>query len=127
MDEQARHNLAEKDNARAFLTDIEIGSIEVDKRDDLAVVSLKGAHTTPFYPETVISRLVYSCRGSDVRATIVDGQILMADGVVRTVDEADVVARGQETARGRFEAWAVVVGVAGAGGGAPPGPPRAGR
>src|SRR5213594_5085726 len=104
MPAQAVLDLATIHAARALHADREIGSIEVGKRADLAVVSLKGVHTTPFYPETVISRLVYSCRGSDVRATIVDGQILMADGVVRTVDEADVVARAQETARELFEA-----------------------
>src|SRR5438552_13556829 len=82
----------------------EIGSVEVGKRAGLAVVSLRAAHTTPFYPESVISHLVYSCRGSDVQATIVDGQVLMADRIVRTVDEADVVSRAQETARELFEA-----------------------
>jgi 5-methylthioadenosine/S-adenosylhomocysteine deaminase len=90
--------------AQALKVDREIGSIEVGKRADLAVVSLRGSHTTPFYPDNVISHLVYSCRGSDVQATIVDGQVLMADGVVRTVDEAEVVARAQETAREIFEA-----------------------
>src|SRR5947208_796637 len=90
--------------ARALHVERGIGSIEVGKRADLAVVSLKGAHTTPFYPETVIGHLVYSGRGSDVQATIVDGQILMSGGVVRTVDEADVIARAQETARELFEA-----------------------
>ena len=82
----------------------ELGSIEVGKRADLAVVSMRGAHTTPFYPANLISHLVYACRGSDVRATIVDGAVLMADGIVRTVDEADVVARAQETALELLEA-----------------------
>jgi 5-methylthioadenosine/S-adenosylhomocysteine deaminase len=104
MSAQTVLDLATIHAARALHVEREIGSVEVGKRADLAVVSLKGAHTTPFYPETVISRLVYSCRGSDVQATIVDGQVLMAGGVVRTVDEADVVARAQETARELFEA-----------------------
>ncbi len=90
--------------AEALHVDRDLGSIEVGKRADLAVVSLKGAHTTPFYPENVMSHLVYSCRGSDVQATIVDGEVLMADGVVRIVDEAEVVSRAQETARELFEA-----------------------
>ena len=90
--------------AQALQLEREIGSIEVGKRADLAVVSLRGPHTTPFYPENVISHLVYGCRGSDVQATIVDGQVLMADRVLRTVDESDVVARAQETARELFEA-----------------------
>ena len=90
--------------AQALHMEREIGSIEVGKCADLAVVSLRGPHTTPFYPENVISHLVYGCRGSDVQATIVDGQVLMADRVLRTVDESDVVARAQETARELFEA-----------------------
>jgi len=104
MPAQAVLDLATIGAARALHVDSELGSIEVGKRADLAVVSLQGAHTTPFYPETLISQLVYSCRGSDVRATIVDGQILMADRVVQTVDEAEVVSRAQETARELFEA-----------------------
>lgn len=90
--------------ARALGMEGEIGSIEVGKRADLIVVSMRSPHTTPFYPENVISHLVYGCRGSDVKATIVDGQVVMADRVVRTVDEADVVARAQETARELYEA-----------------------
>lgn len=103
MSAQAVLDLATIDAARALRVDRELGSIEVGKRADLAVVSLKGAHTTPFYPENVISHLVYSCRGSDVVATIVDGKVLMADRIVRTVDEADVIARAQETAWELFE------------------------
>jgi len=104
MSAQTVLDLATIHAARALHVEGEIGSIEVGKRADLSVVSLKGAHTTPFYPETVIRHLVYSGRGSDVQATIVDGQVLMAGGVVRTVDEADVIARAQETARELFEA-----------------------
>jgi len=104
MPAQTVLDLATIGAARALHIDAEIGSIEVGKRADLAVVSLRGAHTTPFYPESVISHLVYSCRGSDVQATVVDGQVLMADRIVRTVDEAEVVSRAQETARELFEA-----------------------
>ncbi len=104
MSAQTVLDLATIEAARALHVDAQIGSIEVGKRADLAVVSLKGAHTTPFYPDNVISHLVYSCRGSDVQATIVDGQVLMAGGIVRTVDEAEVVTRAQETARELFEA-----------------------
>src|SRR5947208_3484242 len=104
MPAQTVLDLATIHAARALHVEREIGSIEVGKRADLAVVSLKGAHTTPFYPESVIRHLVYSGRGSDVQATIVDGKVLMAGGVVRTVDESDVIARAQETARELFEA-----------------------
>jgi 5-methylthioadenosine/S-adenosylhomocysteine deaminase len=104
MPAQTVLDLATIGAARALHMEREVGSIEVGKRADLAVVSMRGPHTTPFYPESVISQLVYACRGSDVQATIVDGRVLMADRVVRTVDEADVVARAQETARELLEA-----------------------
>src|SRR2546422_2088957 len=97
-----------------------IGSIEGGKRAGLAVVSLKGAHTTPFYPESVIRHLVYSGRGSDVRATIVDGKVLMAGGVVRTVDEGGGIARAPENAPERFAAGGAVLRGDGGGGGARP-------
>src|SRR5438552_5599017 len=87
-----------------LVTGVQTCALPIWKRADLAVVSLRGAHTTPFYPESVISHLVYSCRGGDVQATVVDGQVLMADRIVRTVEEADVVSRAQETARELFEA-----------------------
>jgi len=104
MPAQTVLDLATIGAARALHVDSEIGSIEVGKRADLAVVSLRGPHTTPFYPETLMSHLVYSCRGSDVQATVVDGKVLMADRTVRTLDEAEVVVRAQETARELFEA-----------------------
>src|SRR2546427_126346 len=104
MPAQSVLDLATIHAARALHVEREIGSIEVGKRADLAVVSLKGAHTTPFYPESVIRHLVYSGRGSDVQATVVDGKVLMAAGGVRTVDGAGVIARAQETARELFEA-----------------------
>ena len=101
---QAALDMATIRAAEALGVARDLGSIEVGKRADLAVVSLRGAHTTPFYPANLISHLVYSCRGSDVRTTIVDGQVLMAEGVLRTVDEAEIVGRAQETARELFEA-----------------------
>ena len=101
---QTALDLVTLDAANALGVRDRIGSVEVGKRADLAVVSLRRPHTTPFYPANVISHLVYASRGSDVQATIVDGRVLMAGGVVRTVDEAAVLERAQETARELFEA-----------------------
>ncbi len=85
--------------AKALGVAADLGSVEVGKLADLVVVSLRRPHTTPFYPANVISHLVYTVRGSDVQTTIVDGRVVMADGKLRTVDEASVLERAQETAR----------------------------
>jgi 5-methylthioadenosine/S-adenosylhomocysteine deaminase len=91
-------DLATIDGARALGKDREIGSIEVGKRADLAVVDLRRPHATPFYRANLCSQLVYACRGSDIRATIVDGDIRVGDGRVIGVDEAEVLSRAQEIA-----------------------------
>src|SRR2546425_4709681 len=97
MPAQTVFDLATIHAARALHVERDIGSIEVGKRADLAVVSLKGAHTTPFYPESVIRHLVYGGRGSDVQATIVDGKVLMAGGGGGTRGEGGLTGRGGGT------------------------------
>ena len=96
---QAALDMVTIDAARALGVAADLGSVEPGKLADLAVVSLRRPHTTPFYPANVIGHLVYSARGSDVQTTIVDGRVVLADGKLRTVDEAGVLERAQETAR----------------------------
>jgi 5-methylthioadenosine/S-adenosylhomocysteine deaminase len=40
---------------------------------------------------------VYSARASDVNTVIVDGQVLMENRQVKTLDEHDVVAKVEKT------------------------------
>jgi 5-methylthioadenosine/S-adenosylhomocysteine deaminase len=67
-----------------------IGSIEPRKRADLITVSASGARQTPMYDP--VSHLVYVIHGDDVRNTIVNGQVVMRDRKVLTLDESAVVA-----------------------------------
>jgi 5-methylthioadenosine/S-adenosylhomocysteine deaminase len=76
--------------ARALGMDGKIGSLEVGKRADLVVVSMRGARQTPMY--NAVSHLVYVARGDDVQTTIVNGRVLMRDRRVLTLDEAAVLA-----------------------------------
>jgi len=98
MPAQTVLDLATIDAANALGRGRELGSVEVGKRADLAVVDLRTPHATPFYPDHLCSQLVYSCRGADVRATIVDGVMRVGDGRVIGVDEAEVLGRAQEIA-----------------------------
>jgi cytosine/adenosine deaminase-related metal-dependent hydrolase len=82
--------LATIDGARALGLESEIGSLEVGKRADVAVVSLDRLHMSP--EAEVISSLVYAAEASDVQTVIVDGRILMRDRTLLTLDEADVIA-----------------------------------
>jgi 5-methylthioadenosine/S-adenosylhomocysteine deaminase len=76
--------------ARALGLDKTIGSLEVGKRADLIVVAMNGARQTPMY--NPVSHLVYVAHGDDVRATVVNGRVLMRDRRVRTLDEHVVLA-----------------------------------
>ena len=72
--------MATIDGARAMRLDTEIGSIETGKRADVIVVDLAKPHSSP--QADVVSTLVYSAQASDVRATIIDGRVVMRDGAL---------------------------------------------
>jgi cytosine/adenosine deaminase-related metal-dependent hydrolase len=78
--------------ARALGLADQIGSVEVGKRADLLVVDAR-----PHLPNgDVYTTLVYSCRGEDVRTVLVDGQVVVEDGRLLTMD-VDTV-RGEAVA-----------------------------
>jgi 5-methylthioadenosine/S-adenosylhomocysteine deaminase len=83
--------MATIDGARALGLEKEIGSLETGKRADLIVVDLAQPHSSPQRDE-VVSALVYSAGSSDVRTTIIDGRVVMRDGELLTLNEADVIA-----------------------------------
>jgi cytosine/adenosine deaminase-related metal-dependent hydrolase len=82
--------MATIDGARALGLESEIGSLEVGKRADVAVVSLDRLHMSP--ESEVVSSLVYAAEASDVQTVVVDGRLLMRNRTLLTLDEADVIA-----------------------------------
>jgi 5-methylthioadenosine/S-adenosylhomocysteine deaminase len=81
--------MATIDGARAMGLDGEIGSLEAGKRADVAVVRLSGLHATP--AADVVSALVYSAEASDVDSVVIDGQLVMRERKLLTIDEAETV------------------------------------
>ena len=79
--------------ARALGMDKRIGSLEPRKQADLITVSTNGARQTPMYD--AVSHLVYVIHGDDVQNTIVNGQVLMRDRKMLTLDEKAVLAEGR--------------------------------
>ena len=73
-----------------------VGRIEAGGTADLAVVDFDAPHLTPVHD--YVSHLAYAVRGSDVRHTICDGEVLMADREVQTLDEESVKERASEAA-----------------------------
>jgi len=81
--------MATIDGAKALGLDAEIGSIEVGKRADLALVRLDGLHSTPV--EDVVSAVVYSAQPDDVGTVLIDGQFVLRDGKLLTIDERETI------------------------------------
>ncbi|HOQ60575.1 MAG TPA: 5'-deoxyadenosine deaminase [Vicinamibacterales bacterium] len=89
--------MATREGARALGLDAEIGSIEPGKRADLVVVPLDRPHLLP--GGDPYSTLVYAARPTDVRATIVDGEVLVRDFQPTGLDPEAIVAEARAAAR----------------------------
>jgi 5-methylthioadenosine/S-adenosylhomocysteine deaminase len=88
--------MATRAGARTLGLDDRIGSIEIGKQADLIVVDRDRPHLAPG-PDPY-STIVYAARGSDVRTTIVDGEVLVDDFVPIRVDRAEVAAEARAAA-----------------------------
>jgi 5-methylthioadenosine/S-adenosylhomocysteine deaminase len=80
---------------------VDSGHIEAGANADLAVVDLDAAHLTPEHD--LVSHLAYAARGSDVRHTVCDGEVLMRDREVLTLDAAAVRERAASAAAAAVE------------------------
>ena len=81
------------DAAKAIGLEHEIGSLEVGKKADIILVDLFKPHLMPL--NMPVYRVTSFASGADVCTTIVNGKILMEDGKVTTVDEAEVMELAQ--------------------------------
>ena len=77
--------IATINGAKALQLDHEIGSIEVGKKADLAILDLKNPSLQP--NNNLIAGLSYSANGSEVDTVIINGKITMEHRKVLTMDE----------------------------------------
>lgn len=86
--------IATINGAKALGLEREIGSIEVGKKADLAILDLNTPSLTP--RNNLIAGLSYSANGSEVDTVIINGQITMENRKVLTVDEKLVYGKIQD-------------------------------
>lgn len=80
--------------ARALHLDHLIGSLEAGKRADIIVVRGDQVYQIPHYETTgqnVYSRLAYATKSCDVRDVVINGKLVLRDGVLRTIDEHKII------------------------------------
>ena len=85
--------MATIEGARALGLSDEIGSIEVGKKADLILLNLNQLHSTP-QPD-LVATIVYSAQTSDVETVLIDGQIVLRNRQLLTLNEAEILAQAQ--------------------------------
>lgn len=89
--------MATRGGAEVLGLEDEIGSLEPGKRADIILLDMIRAHLVPVYD--VYSHLVYAVNGGDVDTALVNGKVVMENGKMTTVDEAEIIERAQAFAK----------------------------
>jgi len=93
--------MATINGARALGLEKEIGSLEVGKKADFVLIDFNRLHTTP--SPNPISTLVYAATGGEVDTVVVDGQIVVEQGQLLTMDEEEIIAEAQKHAAALYK------------------------
>nr|WP_207753525.1 amidohydrolase [Sporosalibacterium faouarense] len=83
--------------AKALGLDSMIGTIEEGKKADIILVDMKKAHLYPKHNS--ISALIYSAQAADVDTVIVNGEILMENRELKTIDVEEVMFNAEKFAK----------------------------
>ena len=102
MDAQTLLSMATREGANALGMGTITGSLEVGKRADLIVIDIQKPHLTPMY--NPYSHLVYAVGSHDVKHSIINGNIVMEDRRLVTLDVEDVMRSAKEQAE-RVREW----------------------
>lgn len=86
--------IATINGAKALGLEREIGSLEVGKKADIAILNLNTPSLTP--RNNLIAGLSYSANGSEVETVIIDGKMTMENRKILTMDESLVYKKVNE-------------------------------
>lgn len=86
--------MATINGAKALCLENEVGSLEVGKKADIAILDLNNPSLMP--KNNLIAGLSYSANGSEVDTVIIDGQITMEGRKILTMDEQLVYSKIDE-------------------------------
>jgi 5-methylthioadenosine/S-adenosylhomocysteine deaminase len=81
--------IATRESARVYGQPDELGVLEPGALADVILVDLSGLHHQPLH--SITTSLVYSAMASDVQTVICDGQIIMRERKLLTLNEGEIV------------------------------------
>ncbi|MDX1600499.1 MAG: amidohydrolase family protein, partial [Anaerolineales bacterium] len=102
-------DMATRMGGRAVHLGDEIGSLEVGKRADLAVVDLGTLHNQPHFrrdPDAVYARLIYATKSTDVTDVMVNGRWLLRERDLLTLDP-DALLKEAETYARKIDSYLI--------------------
>ncbi|MFZ5994472.1 MAG: amidohydrolase [Thermodesulfobacteriota bacterium] len=94
IDAKTAVHMATTNGAKVLRSGGRIGSLEVGKKADIIVIDMNKPHLTPVY--NLYSHLVYAVNGADVISSVINGRVIMENGVIKTVNEGEVLSRVRE-------------------------------
>lgn len=86
------------ESAKAIGMDHEIGSLKKGKKADILIVNLESPTLCPVFTtpiRNIVPNLVYSARGHEVETVIIDGQFVMEEYQLLTVNEKEAIRDAQ--------------------------------
>ena len=83
--------------ARAVNQQKTVGSLEIGKKADLLVVDTQRAHLVP--SGRIVSTWIHNGQPADIESVMIDGQFVMRDRKILTVDEPALIAEADKVGR----------------------------
>lgn len=90
-------SMATINGAKALGIDKLVGSLEKNKRADIILIDIDKPHYYPRY--NLVASLAYSAQSADVETVIVDGNILMENYELTTIDMEKVIFHAEKSAK----------------------------
>jgi cytosine/adenosine deaminase-related metal-dependent hydrolase len=90
-------------SAKAVRQEKTIGSLEVGKKADILVVDTQRIHLVPAV--RIVSAWIHNGQPADIESVMIDGQFVMRDRKILTMDEAAVIAEADKVGK---RVWAEV-------------------
>jgi 5-methylthioadenosine/S-adenosylhomocysteine deaminase len=81
--------IATKESARVYGQPDDLGELAAGKLADIILLDMRGTHHQPLHRPA--ASLVYNARAGDVQTVIVDGQVIMRDRELLTIDKTEIV------------------------------------
>jgi 5-methylthioadenosine/S-adenosylhomocysteine deaminase len=95
--------MATRNGAKALGMEEELGSLEAGKKADIIIFDLNRPEWVPVHRYNLIENLVLSASGDSVDTSIINGKVVMEEGIIKTFDLDKLVAETQQEGKAYLE------------------------